>query len=85
MAIMRCRESFCYWDANGVPHDVPAGTLIDTDKVTFFEGRESLFETVEVYVDQQHKPRTYTPPKTEAATAAPGEKREFKNPNRSGD
>lgn len=73
----RARESFCYWDDNGVPHDVPAGSLIDTTKVTFFKGREHLFEDVEMFVDSQYKSRDYrAPSKVEDATAEPGNPRD---------
>lgn len=73
MAIMRCRESFSYWDDKGSPHDMPAGTLIESDRFSGFRGREHLFEDVEVFVDMQEKKKSGT--RVESATQAPGEKR----------
>lgn len=77
MAIRRCRESFCWWDANRVPHDVPAGTLVDTSSVgDWYEGRKHLFDDVETFVDMQsEKAKGYSAPEIESATAAPGEMR----------
>lgn len=84
MGVMRARESFCWWDANGTPHDVPAGTLIDPERTNCYEGREHLFEDAEVYVDQQEVKKAGYKPETrstvESATAAPGEKRSLTSP-----
>jgi|ERR1044071_8120469 hypothetical protein len=76
MATKRVKESFCYWDSNSVPHDVPAGSLIDTDRVTFYKGREHLFEDVETFVDSQYKPREYKATKVEDTSADPGTARD---------
>lgn len=78
MAIVRARTSFSYW-VNGNPRVVTAGTLVDTEKFVGYKGRESLFEDVETFVDEQEKKKVATP-KTrtstvESATKAPGEKR----------
>lgn len=76
MAIKRAKESFSYWDKGGVPRDISAGTLIDTDKSSeMFKGREHLFEDLEVYMDRS------TPSAVESATATPGEKRSFVPPS----
>jgi hypothetical protein len=73
VTIKRARESFCYW-TNGVPHDVPAGTLIDTSQTSVaYKGREHLFEDVETYVENSNQSRAYKP--VEQTTAEPGEKR----------
>lgn len=74
MGVYRARESFAYWDDRRVPHDVPAGTLIDSDKAPFFKGREHLFEEVEEFMDRAEKKSEGMKP-VESATAAPGEKR----------
>lgn len=85
MAIKRARESFAYWDSNGVPHDVPAGSLIDSDKAPqVYKGKEHLFEDVDVFVEQQEKKaegyKAESTKKMESATAAPGEKRSLTSP-----
>lgn len=80
MAIKRAKESFSFWDSKGVPRDVPAGTLIDTDKSPeVLKGREKLFEDVELYVDRTNDTSVK---KVESATAEPGEKRSITTPVR---
>ncbi len=84
MNIKRAKESFTFWDKDGVPRDIPAGTLIDPDRVEGYKGREHLFEDVEVYVDRVEKAKeASTKPnkpgapdeQVETATAEPGERR----------
>lgn len=76
MAIKRVRESFSWWDSNNAPHDMPAGTIVDSERTEAYKGREHLFEDVDVYVDRMgEKSAGYAAPKPEQATADPGEKR----------
>ncbi len=93
MKIKRVRESFCYWDDKGNPHDFTAGTIVDIERTSGYKGREHLFEDVEVYVDRVEEqksnaasagkartPKTADKPPVEDASAVPGEKRDLTTP-----
>lgn len=78
MSIVRAKESFTYWDKNGVPRDIVAGTLIDpATSPEAYKNRDHLFEPVELHVENK-TPKT----SVENASAEPGEKRTVTTPAR---
>lgn len=75
MTILRAKESFSYWDSEGVPMDIVAGTLLDPEKSPeAYKGRAHLFEDVALHVEKKGH--------VESATSEPGEKRTVTTPVR---
>ena len=72
MGILRCKEAFAVTDKDGAALVFAPGDLVD-EKNTHVKGRESLFEPVEAAAERQ-------PRDVEAATAAPGERRNVTKP-----